>query len=93
MQYPATELRDNFYKFSSALVEKGDHMRLQDIRLSYNYSKQALNRLSIQSLQFYVYVNNVGIVWKANKQGIDPDNIDGIPTPLTIAGGIKIDFK
>lgn len=93
IQYPATELRDNFYKFSSVLVEKGDHMRLQDIRLSYDCSKQTLNRSPIKALQFYVYANNIGILWKANNQHIDPDNIDGIPTPLTIAGGIKIDFK
>ncbi|MBO9562431.1 MAG: SusC/RagA family TonB-linked outer membrane protein [Niastella sp.] len=93
MQYPATELRDNFYKFSSVLIEKGDHIRLQDIRLSYDFSKQELNRLPIQSLQFYIYANNIGLLWKANKQNIDPDYLYTMPAPLTIAGGIKINFK
>lgn len=93
MLYPNNAQRDNFYKFSSVLVEKGDHVRLQDIRLIYDCNKQLLKRLPIQALQFYVYANNIGILWKANQQHIDPDYISGIPAPLTIAGGIKIDFK
>ena len=93
MLYPNNAQRDNFYKFSSVLVEKGDHVRLQDIRLSYDCNKQLLKRLSIEALQFYVYANNIGILWKANQQRIDPDYISGTPAPLTIAGGIKIDLK
>lgn len=93
LQYPNNRSRDFFYQYSSVLVEKGDHIRLQDIRLSYAFDRQKLKKLPIQSLQFYVYANNIGLLWKANKQGIDPDYISGIPAPRTIAGGIKIDFK
>ncbi|WP_162915690.1 SusC/RagA family TonB-linked outer membrane protein [Paraflavitalea soli] len=93
MQYPNNILRDLFYQYSSILVEKGDHVRLQDIRLSYNCSQQMLQRLPIQDLQFYLYANNIGILWRANHQDIDPDNIGGYPAPRTIAAGIKIDFK
>lgn len=93
MQYPNNNLRDLFYQFSSILVEKGDHIRLQDIRLTYNCSQQLLQRLPIQGLQFYVYANNIGILWRANRQHIDPDYVSGFPAPRTIAVGIKIDFK
>ncbi len=93
MQYPNNSLRDLFYQYSNILVEKGDHIRLQDIRLSYDCSKEMLRRLPIQGLQFYVYANNIGILWRANHAQIDPDNISGYPAPRTIAGGIKIDFK
>lgn len=93
MLYPNNERRDAFYKYSSVLVEKGDHIRLQDIRLSYDFNKEKLKQFSIQALQFYVYANNIGIFWKANKQHIDPDYIGGFPAALTLAGGVKIDFK
>lgn len=93
MQYPNNNLRDAFYQYSSILVEKGDHIRLQDIRLSYDCNKQLLKGLPIQGLQLYVYANNIGILWRANHEQIDPDNISGYPAPRTIAAGIKIDFK
>jgi len=93
MQYPSNNLRDAFYQFSSILVEKGDHVRLQDIKLIYNCNKQMLQRLPIQGLQFYVYANNIGILWRANHEQIDPDNTTGYPAPRTIAAGFKIDFK
>lgn len=93
MQYPNNLFRDLFYLNSSVLVEKGDHIRLQDIRLSFDCSKEMLHLLPIQGLQFYVYANNIGILWRANQQRIDPDNISGPLAPRTIAGGFKIDFK
>ncbi len=93
MQYPSNGPRNLFYQNSSILVEKGDHVRLQDIRLSYDLSQETLKNLPIQALQFYVYANNIGILWKANKEGIDPDYISGYPAPRTVAAGVKIDFK
>ncbi len=77
--------RDNFYSLSEVLAEKGDHVRLKDINLSY-----ALNFKGLKS-KLYLYGNNIGIVWRANKSGIDPD-YQTEKLPLTLAGGIKIDF-
>jgi hypothetical protein len=36
-------------------------------------------------------VNNIGIIWRANNNGIDPDfNDRSIPTPRTIAIGLNL---
>lgn len=93
LQYPNNDQRDVFYKYSSILVEKGDHLRLQDIRISYDLNSNSLTRLPFRAIQVYVYADNIGILWKANKQHIDPDYISGYPAPRTIAAGIKVDFK
>jgi TonB-linked SusC/RagA family outer membrane protein len=91
--YPINIERESFYAASSALVEKGDHIRLQDIQLSYIVSKVTVARVSISSVKFYLYGNNIGLLWKANKAGLDPDYlIDNFPNPRTYAAGIKIDF-
>lgn len=86
--------RSTFYKFSDVLVEKGDHVRLQDIQLSYQMNRNEKKWLPIKQFRVYVYANNLGILWKANKSGIDPDFISGnsIPNPKTIAAGLKIDL-
>jgi TonB-linked SusC/RagA family outer membrane protein len=60
--------RDLVYNRSSALIEKGDHVRFQDCRIGYSlFSKTS------KSMEFFLYARNLGIVWRANKMGLDPD--------------------
>lgn len=89
--YPANTNRDNAYLYSGALIEKGDHLRLQDIRLSYDLSQKHLPGLPFQNIRLYAFASNLGILWRANHAGIDPD-AGTYPMPFSIAGGIKIDF-
>lgn len=79
--------RDRFYEGASALVEKGDHIRFQYINIAYN-----LDRLkAVKNLQVYLNINNIGVIWKANKSGIDPDfNVNtGVITPINYSLGIR----
>lgn len=82
--------RDNLYIYSSALVEKGDHIRIRDINISYDMERSGL-KLPFKRTQVYVYANNIGMLWKANEAGIDPDYQTG-PPPRTIAAGLRIDL-
>jgi len=90
--YNETAYRSNFYAYSDILIEKGDHIRLQDIQLSYLLNRNEMKWLPVNQFRVYVYTNNLGILWRANHQGIDPDYISGVPSPRTIAAGLKIDF-
>lgn len=92
MVYPAVSTRDKFYNFSEATVEKGDLIRLQDISLSYSPYKLRMGSYSFKNLQLYVYANNCGLLWTANKKHIDPDYGTGLPAPLTISIGFKAGF-
>lgn len=92
LKFPPDSRRDDFYKFSGALIEKGDHIRFQDIRLSYSISKRAIRKLPVDLIRVYSYVNNIGLLWTANNKGIDPDFINTIKSPLSIALGVKVDF-
>lgn len=84
--------RSSFYEYSSVLVEKGDHLRLQDINLSYKFNSD-VPRGYFKDLIGYVYMNNLGILWKANKAGLDPDYYSGgFPLPMTISLGFKASF-
>lgn len=73
MVYPGNNLADNYYKNSASLVSKGDNIRLQDIRLAYTFKPETLRNLHIASLNLFAYMNNVTLLWKANKDHIDPD--------------------
>ena len=79
------------YSQSMALITKGDHIRLQDINLSYTLPAKLLSRLSFQQVRFYMYTSNLGILWRKNKYGIDPDYPNAeFPAPKTIAFGIQV---
>lgn len=89
MIYPLNTIREQFYQSSSILVDRADHVRLQDITLSY-----ILNRESwpVRNIRFYGNIRNLGLIWKANKWGIDPEFEGGLPAPLTASLGISADF-
>lgn len=68
--YPAQNVRDVFYAGSEIQVERGDHIRLQYINLSYSLP---LKSASVKQIQFYVNAANLGILWRANESGVDPE--------------------
>jgi len=88
----ANQNRDDFYDNSEVLIEKGGHVRLQDIRLSYDLPKRSYLRLPVQAIRFYFYANNIGILWRANHHNIDPDFINNLPNPRTMALGCRLEF-
>ncbi|TKT85999.1 SusC/RagA family TonB-linked outer membrane protein [Dyadobacter frigoris] len=83
--------RNTFYLFSSTLMEKGDHARFQDLNLSYNILKSQWKQMPFSHMQLYLYANNLGLIWKSNNSGLDPDYPDG-PPQMTLAFGVKIDL-
>jgi TonB-linked SusC/RagA family outer membrane protein len=91
LQYPDVNERSFFYTYSSVLVEKGDHIRLQDIALSYDLTKARLKSLPVHAVKFFTYVNNIGFLWRANKRRLDPDAAT-FPAPRTYALGMRVDF-
>ncbi len=72
-KYTDNGSRDVFYNGSSATVAKGDHVRLQDVSLSFNLDRSNRKHLPFKQLQLYIYANNLGMIWKANDFGMDPD--------------------
>lgn len=88
MIYPADPNRDTFYNLSSALVEKGDHIRLQDITAEYTFKKIK----ALSNCRIYGNISNLGIIWRANKQNIDPDILSGYRNPLTFSLGFNANF-
>lgn len=81
--------RDDVYGSSSARVFSADHIRLEDIRLDYRIPK--IGKV-LRSMQVYCNVNNLGIIWRANKFGIDPESLMQPPPPRQITVGFNASF-
>jgi len=80
------------YRYSDLLVRKADNIRLQQVSLSYSFPKQYLPSKVIRSFSLSANVRNLGIIWRANKDGIDPEYINTgnyssiSPTPSYVFG-------
>lgn len=92
-EYGASNIvnRDNFYNYSDLLVEKGDHVRLQDIKISYRLNKKSVTHSTLDNIEFYMYADNLGLLWKSSKREIDPDFRYARPLK-TITFGATVNF-
>lgn len=91
--YPAVAARDAFYLGSESLVERGDHIRVKYVTLSYDYILQHKNSNNSPVLQFYINANNLGFLWRHTKSGLDPDIQSGVlPTAKSVAFGVRAIF-
>jgi len=91
--YPILPARDTFYQGSEISILRGDHIRVQDISLGYDVQLNKSNHSSLKSIKVYLYANNVGILWRANDEGMDPDYNNGnafFPLPKSISLGLTI---
>ncbi len=96
LTYATNANRNSFYRGAEILIEKGDHIRLQDLSFSYDIKNTLLKKTLFKKLELYSYINNIGIIWRSNKKGIDPDNpgftIGSTPAPRTIGFGLRSSF-
>ncbi|MNL40557.1 hypothetical protein D3C87_1629130 [compost metagenome] len=87
-------ISDMIYRYADITIEPADCIRLQDIRLSYDLNRNVLKKMPFRRASFYLYANNCGIIWRANKKGLDPDaySFGSTPTPRTVSIGINVNF-
>jgi TonB-linked SusC/RagA family outer membrane protein len=71
--YTTNTNRDRFYEGAAVLVEKGDHIRLQYFNVTYDLKISDKAKSVIKSLRLQFNADNLGLIWRANKSGIDPD--------------------
>src|SRR5699024_10542552 len=88
-QYTTNSNRDMFYNGSSVLVEKADHIRLQYLRLAYDFKNETKH---IKNFQLFLNAQNIGLIWAANKRSRDPDfsrSGHNLPVPKSFTVGVR----
>lgn len=62
----------NRFRDSENLIIDAGHIRLQQISLGYSFPSSFTAKTPFKSLGINAAVRNLGILWKANKMGVDP---------------------
>lgn len=84
-----TSALDRAYSRSTELIESGDHIRWDDVVLSYKF---VFPKSSLRMRTTFT-VKNLGIIWRKNRNGIDPDvPFAYYPQPKTYTLGVNLDF-
>lgn len=86
--YPSVANREAFYINSEATTANAGHVRLQFVSLAYELNKTQWKALPLRSVQLYFNAANLGILWRANKEGLDPEFAD-IPPVKTFSVGLR----
>lgn len=92
LTYPSVAARNTFFNLTEDLVERGDHIRLQDIRLAYRLTVVKSLSAFLKKAEVFMYARNLGILWRKNKVNMDPDIRTGSPLPFSGAMGININL-
>jgi TonB-linked SusC/RagA family outer membrane protein len=92
LAYPDVAGRDQFYLLSQNTVDKAGNIRLRFINVSYDFSRLLHASTIFKSLQLYANAATLGILWRANKDRIDPEYNSSLPLSATWTFGLRTDF-
>ncbi|TJZ63319.1 SusC/RagA family TonB-linked outer membrane protein [Sphingobacterium olei] len=87
--YPADGNRDSFFTNSEANIERGDLIRLQDVRVGYKIPTAGLFPNTPFVVSAFFSINNVGLIWTKTKSGYDPD-YSALPPSRFYSFGLNI---
>jgi hypothetical protein len=90
--YPDNSARDLFYQYADVLVLKGDNIRLEDVSLSYALTGEQWHAMPFKQVRLNLYAYNLGLLWTANAEHIDPYYVNVPRAGKSIALGMSIIF-
>ncbi|NQD72099.1 SusC/RagA family TonB-linked outer membrane protein [Sphingobacterium shayense] len=90
MRYPISSGRDAFYRNAEINVLRADHLRLEFLSLRWERTYKLADRK--YNLRIEGSANNLGLLWTANKEGIDPEFPYKIAPARVYSLGVQLDF-
>ncbi|SEL31045.1 SusC/RagA family TonB-linked outer membrane protein [Parapedobacter koreensis] len=82
--------RDQAYLWSEATLERGDHIRLQDVNLSYQLPDSYSRHIGLSQVRIYAFASNLGLLWKHTDYDVDPGVSALYPRPIQVSFGLQI---
>ncbi|HWK03179.1 MAG TPA: SusC/RagA family TonB-linked outer membrane protein [Puia sp.] len=92
IDYTNNPSKDFFYANSSVQVDRADNIRFEDVNISYETNNFRWGKLHFQHLRLFTYCSNLFLIWKANKDGIDPYYVNVPADGKRYSVGLSITF-
>ncbi|AXY74779.1 SusC/RagA family TonB-linked outer membrane protein [Paraflavitalea soli] len=84
--------RDQVYGYSNVLVKKADNIRMREVKLSYMLNEKIGKKAGLSGATIFLYGANLGILWKASHNSLDPDSPSAMPLPKSYSIGLSINL-
>jgi TonB-linked SusC/RagA family outer membrane protein len=87
-----------WYKYADINVLDASNIRFQQLTLGYSLPQTVINKIKVfKSIAANATVSNLGIIWRANKEGIDPDyannsNFTNLPPSVNYSFNLNCSF-
>ena len=59
-------------QYLNTTIDKASSIRLQEVDLSYNLPASLISGIGFSNIRLYCQVSNVGLLWTASRDGMDP---------------------
>jgi TonB-dependent starch-binding outer membrane protein SusC len=88
----------DWYKYADINVLDASNIRFQQLTLGYALPQSVLNKIKVfRAISANATVSNLGIIWRANKEGLDPDyannsNFTNLPPPVNYSFNLNFSF-
>ena len=89
--YPQFSNRSYFFDNAAVNILKADNIRLQYVNVAYNFSRNDKKHI-FETLQLYINASDLGILWRANKEKLDPDYPYTLPLARSYSIGVRAAF-
>ena len=90
----ASDIYDAYYRYmsySDAAFSTGTYLRLQNVRLAYDFDQKLVSRLGISALQLYVQGKN--LITITNYDAYDPEtSVKAVPPTQSVVFGLNVTF-
>lgn len=88
---------ESWFSNSDALIESGSHIRLRELSLAYSFKPELMKKMHLKQLSLLAYARDLGLLWKKNDAGIDPDFVPNayytiVPPATSFAFGLRASF-
>lgn len=84
---------NNEKRVSTYFIENGSYLKLRNVQIGYNLPDNAVRKLRMQRLRFYISAQNLLTIKSKSFTGVDPENPNfGYPIPTNLTFGLNITF-
>ncbi len=84
---------DRYSPVLNTLIESSSYIECKELTLEYTLPKKVAEQIKVNNVKFFAQTRDVGLIWRANSKGYNPDWLPGTNRPMqTYTFGINLQF-
>ena len=86
-----TATTTSVYLDTDIFVQPADFLKIRNLTLGYDVPREVVHAIGLNNLQVRFQIDNLPVLWKKNKVGIDPETM-GVRKQMSYVLGLNFNF-